>query len=94
MANEAYLLRALSNLLRNAFRYAAESGPITVSARREDGGQVAITVTDCGPGLPESELEDVFAPFYRPETARTRETGGAGLGLAIVRTCVEPAGVQ
>jgi two-component system, OmpR family, sensor histidine kinase CpxA len=89
MANEAYLLRALSNLLRNAIRYAAESGPITISARRENGEQVAIIVADRGPGLPESELEEVFAPFYRPETARTRETGGAGLGLAIVRTCIE-----
>jgi two-component system, OmpR family, sensor histidine kinase CpxA len=88
-ANEAYLLRALSNLLRNAIRYAAESGPITISARRENGEQVAIIVADRGPGLPESELEEVFAPFYRPETARTRETGGAGLGLAIVRTCIE-----
>jgi two-component system sensor histidine kinase CpxA len=91
MANEAYLLRALSNLLRNAIRYAAASGPITISGRRE-GGQVAIIVADCGPGLPEAELEDVFAPFYRPETARTRETGGAGLGLAIVRTCIEACG--
>ncbi len=88
VANEGYLLRALSNLLRNAIRYAGESGPITISAVRE-GAQVAITVSDCGPGLPEVELGEVFAPFYRPELARTRETGGAGLGLAIVRTCVE-----
>ena len=48
-----------------------------------------ITVADAGPGLPEDELEQVFAPFHRPETARTRETGGVGLGLAIVKTCIE-----
>jgi two-component system sensor histidine kinase CpxA len=88
MAGEALLLRALSNVLRNAIRYAGKAGPITVSARRE-GPQVAITIADSGPGLPESELDAVFAPFYRPESARDRETGGVGLGLAIVQTCVE-----
>jgi signal transduction histidine kinase len=44
-----------------------------------------ITVEDRGPGLPESELERVFEPFYRLESSRNRETGGVGLGLAIVR---------
>jgi two-component system sensor histidine kinase CpxA len=91
MAQEEYLLRAVANLLRNAVRYAGSSGPIAVTARRERE-QVAIAVADRGPGLPESELEEVFAPFYRPEASRTRETGGAGLGLAIVKTCVEGCG--
>lgn len=50
---------------------------------------MAIAVADRGAGLPESELQVVFAPFYRPETARARETGGVGLGLAIVQTCVK-----
>jgi two-component system sensor histidine kinase CpxA len=86
IANEALLLRALSNVVRNAIRYAG--GPISMTARR-DGSMVEISVEDQGPGLPPEELEEVFAPFYRPESARTRETGGAGLGLAIVRTCVE-----
>jgi two-component system, OmpR family, sensor histidine kinase CpxA len=88
MANEAHLVRALSNVLRNAIRYAGSAGPITIGARRE-GPEVALTVADCGPGLPEAELEEVFAPFYRPEASRTRESGGAGLGLAIVKSCVE-----
>jgi two-component system sensor histidine kinase CpxA len=91
IAHEEYLLRALANLLRNAVRYAASNGPISVTARRERDG-VAIRVADRGPGLPENQLEQVFAPFYRPEAARTRETGGAGLGLAIVKTCVEACG--
>jgi two-component system sensor histidine kinase CpxA len=88
IANEALLLRALSNLVRNAIRYAGERGPITITAHR-DGASVEISVADQGPGLPDEELEEVFTPFYRPELARTRETGGAGLGLAIVRTCIE-----
>lgn len=88
LAGEALLLRALCNVLRNAIRYAGDAGPITIGARRE-GGQVAITIADCGPGIPEQEVEAVFAPFYRPESARARDTGGVGLGLAIVQTCVE-----
>jgi two-component system sensor histidine kinase CpxA len=90
-ANEAYLQRSISNVLRNAVRYAATAGPIALRAVRE-GREVAISVTDSGPGLPESEVEEVFAPFYRPEAARTRETGGVGLGLAIVRSCIEACG--
>src|SRR5262249_23567936 len=69
-------------------RYAGEDGPITVTARRQDG-RVLLTVADCGPGLPEEALEEVFAPFYRPEAARSRDTGGAGLGLAVVKSCIE-----
>jgi two-component system sensor histidine kinase CpxA len=88
LASEAFLLRALSNILRNAVRYAGSEGPIDIRAGCENG-VVWLTIADSGPGLPASELEEVFQPFYRPEAARTRETGGAGLGLAIVRSCVE-----
>jgi two-component system sensor histidine kinase CpxA len=90
-ANEGFLVRALSNVLRNAVRYAGQHGPIKVSAQCA-GGAVEIRIADSGPGLPEAELEQIFAPFYRPEAARTRETGGAGLGLAIVKTCIEACG--
>jgi two-component system sensor histidine kinase CpxA len=88
MANEDSLVRALSNLLRNSLRYAGDAGPITVTAKDKEG-RVEILVEDCGPGLPEGALEEVFAPFYRPESSRSRETGGVGLGLAIVKSCVE-----
>ena len=88
MANEAFLARAVSNVVRNAVRYAGAAGPVEIRAERQ-GDIVALFVADSGPGLPESELAEVFAPFYRPEAARTRETGGAGLGLAIVKSCVE-----
>lgn len=88
VAHEGYLVRAIANLVRNAIRYAGESGPITVSAGRS-GSSVEIRVADSGPGLPEASLEQVFEPFYRPESDRRRETGGTGLGLAIVKSCVE-----
>ena len=82
------IFRSLSNLLRNALRYAGDAGPITIAAEQRNE-HVIITVTDCGPGLPEDALENIFKPFYRPERSRTRESGGAGLGLAIVKTCIE-----
>ena len=81
------LSRALSNLVRNAVRYAGKAGPIEISAEAADGS-VVIRVADSGPGLSEKDLDAVFDPFYRPSEARERETGGVGLGLAIVRTCV------
>jgi two-component system sensor histidine kinase CpxA len=90
-ANPDYLFRSLANLVRNAIRYAGNAGPIVISGKN-GGGEVAITVADSGPGLPEAELDQVFKPFYRPEFARQRETGGVGLGLAIVRSCIEACG--
>ncbi len=91
MAQPEYLYRSLANLVRNAVRYAGASGPILLSANNGNE-RVSICVTDQGPGLPESELENIFKPFYRPEFARQRETGGTGLGLAIVKSCVEACG--
>lgn len=91
MTEPDLLLRALSNLLRNAIRYAGQAGPITVSARC-DSDQVLLTVSDCGLGVPERDLTQIFDPFYRVETSRDRATGGVGLGLAVVKTCVESCG--
>ncbi len=91
LAQPELLFRAIANVVRNALRYAGSSGPICISAMRS-GGDVCLSVADNGPGLPESELENVFRPFYRPDFARQRETGGTGLGLAIVRDCIESCG--
>ena len=91
MAHPDYLFRSLANVVRNAVRYAGDCGPIEISAQ-DKNGVVSITVGDNGPGIPEAELEEIFKPFYRPELARQRETGGVGLGLAIVRTCIEACG--
>lgn len=91
LADEEYLRRALANLVRNAVNYAGDSGPIEIAAGLGGRG-VWIAVRDQGPGLPDSELQAVFEPFYRPDPSREQSTGGAGLGLAIVKGCVEACG--
>lgn len=91
MAEKDLLARALGNLVRNALRYAGGAGPITVTATREDQ-RVAIVVEDEGPGVPPADLDRLGEPFFRPELARTREGGGVGLGLAIVRNSVTACG--
>jgi two-component system sensor histidine kinase CpxA len=88
MADADLLVRALSNLLRNAIRYGGEAGPIQVQAEREEN-MVRISVMDSGPGVPDEELQIIFDAFYRVDASRNRQTGGSGLGLAIVRTCIE-----
>ncbi len=90
-ASAELLMRAIANLLRNAVKYAGTAGPITVSAA-ESGGQVELTVADCGSGVAEEHLDRLFEPFYRPELSRESGSGGVGLGLAIVKTCVESCG--
>lgn len=88
LADENLLVRALGNLLRNAIRHGGNSAPITVTAAQE-AGRVSIRVADSGTGVPEEELAKLFDAFYRVDSSRTRETGGVGLGLTIVKTCVE-----
>jgi len=90
-ARPELLQRALSNLVRNALRYAGDAGPITITARR-DGNNCVILVTDLGPGVPPEHLDRIFDAFYRTDPDRARNTGGAGLGLAIVKTCIEACG--
>lgn len=87
-AYPAMLSRALANLIRNARRYGAGSGqPVEISAAA-DADRVRIFIRDRGPGVPESALARLGEPFFRPDLARTRASGGFGLGLAIVRRCV------
>lgn len=91
LAEPGLLARAIGNLVRNALRYGSEPGTIAVSARREDA-RVFLTVDDEGPGVAEAALARLGEPFFRPEEARTREGGGVGLGLAIVRNSIAACG--
>ncbi|KAA0587986.1 signal transduction histidine kinase [Azospirillum lipoferum] len=88
------LRRALANLMDNAIKY---GGGFTV--RLETGADGAsqhrnalIHIDDDGPGIPEAEFEKVFAPFYRLERSRSRDTGGVGLGLSTARSIIRGHG--
>jgi two-component system sensor histidine kinase CpxA len=84
--NAELLHSAIENVVRNAVRY-TESGT-SVEVRMEPemsstGAKIRLVVRDYGPGVPESELKNIFQPFYRLTNARDRQSGGTGLGLAI-----------
>ncbi|MGZ4833819.1 MAG: ATP-binding protein [Terriglobales bacterium] len=82
------LLRsAVENVVRNAVRYTASGSEIEITLANHDS-TAEITVRDHGPGVPDSELQNLFRPFYRVGNARERDTGGAGLGLAIADRAV------
>jgi two-component system sensor histidine kinase CpxA len=84
------LYRAIENVLRNAVRYTETGTPVELRLRKDDEQQMAvIEVSDRGPGIPDSELESVFRPFYRVDMARSAQTGGFGVGLAIAERAVK-----
>jgi two-component system sensor histidine kinase CpxA len=83
----AELLRsAIENVIRNAIRYTENGNCVEVRIECEgslSGAFIRLVVRDYGPGVPESELQNIFRPFYRVASARDRQSGGTGLGLAI-----------
>jgi two-component system sensor histidine kinase CpxA len=91
VTDPSLLGRALGNLIRNAFVHAGPRAKVSVIAA-ETVDTVTITVTDDGPGVPPAELPRLFEPFYRLDRSRSRDTGGLGLGLAIVRTAIQSCG--
>lgn len=88
VGDPAGLKRAVSNLIDNAVKF---GGAARVSTGILDG-MATVTVEDDGPGLDETELEAVLEPFVRGEQSRNRETGGAGLGLAVARQAARASG--
>jgi signal transduction histidine kinase len=84
LARPVALRRCLNNLVENAIRY----GIRAEIAIRDLPDAVEVTIDDSGPGIPEDRLKDVFRPFVRLEESRNRDSGGAGLGLAIARSVV------
>lgn len=79
--------QVIANLLSNALRYTAGGGKVALRVGREDGSAV-LEVTDTGVGIAATDLKHVFKRFWRGEKSRSRATGGAGIGLAIVQELV------
>ena len=86
-----HLRQVLANLLQNAERYTPAGGTVTVSARAEPGS-VLVSVVYTGGEVAAVDLDRVFERFYRIDLSRNRASGGAGIGLAIVKQLVEQAG--
>lgn len=85
-----HTLRLLVNLIDNALKYSPRDTPVTLAAAR-DGGWLKFSVSDLGPGVPDSEVERIFEQFYRP-AGMEPDSGGAGLGLSIARGIAEAQG--
>jgi len=91
-ADRQRVAQVLSNLVRNAVRFTPEGGLVAVRACRQDERFGVVVVEDTGQGIPPEELRQVFERFYRADESRDRGSGGAGLGLAIVRELVAAMG--
>lgn len=88
LGNSSQLQRAIVNLLTNAINYTQSGGAVSVDIVLSDYSLVQIHVKDSGMGIAPEDLPHVFERFYRADKSRTRELGGAGLGLAIAREIV------
>lgn len=86
------LLRVVGNIIRNAKRYAGKEATVTLIARSLGDGRVKLEIADDGPGVPAAALSRLGEAFYRPDAARSREAGGFGLGLSIVKSGVAAMG--
>ena len=94
MGLASQLHSALENILRNAIKYTADGTQIDIQLRRLDDSndyqaqQYQLQFEDRGPGVPTGDTERIFEPFYRVDRARNRNTGGYGIGLAIVKSVI------
>jgi len=88
MADKRLLGRAIANIVRNAHRHGGSECRILIIARGR-GDKIELSIADSGPGVSDEALPHLFEPFYRPDQARSREAGGVGLGLSIVRSAVQ-----
>lgn len=90
-ANKELLYRAIENVVRNAIRYTGNGTTVEIElgqAAANEAHQVALEISDRGPGIPENQREAILRPFYRVDYARSPSTGGFGVGLAIADRAV------
>jgi heavy metal sensor kinase len=87
--DRVFLRQALVNIIHNAVKYSPAGGLITVRVSPQSGGQVCVEVADAGPGISPEHSMRIFDRFYRVDESRSREIGGAGLGLSIAQWAVK-----
>ena len=90
--NRELLSSAIENVLRNAVRYSPPDAAVDVAVERGAAAGLSIVIRDRGPGVPPSELERIFEPFYRVAESRDRDSGGEGIGLAITSQVMKAHG--
>jgi signal transduction histidine kinase len=91
LGNRELLRSAIENVLRNAVRYSPENAVVDVLVARATSG-LEIRIRDRGPGVPATDLERIFEPFYRVAESRDRDSGGEGIGLAITAQVMKAHG--
>jgi two-component system OmpR family sensor kinase len=89
--DDTRLRQVVGNLMRNALVHTPSATPVEIAVSTENGF-ARISVADHGPGLRPDEVERIFEPFYRADPSRSRDRGGAGLGLSIVHAVVSAHG--
>jgi two-component system phosphate regulon sensor histidine kinase PhoR len=89
--NPPLLEQAVVNLIDNAVKYSADGSDVRVSLE-ERADEIALCVSDHGPGIPREHVARLFERFYRVDRARSRDMGGTGLGLAIVKHIAQAHG--
>lgn len=89
-ANEL-LQRAFENIIRNAMSHTHAHTVVMIEVR-QNTAEISVTVSDCGEGVDHTDVDKIFQPFVRLDSARNRQTGGYGLGLAIAKAVVEGYG--
>ena len=91
--DDTRLRQVVGNLVRNALVHTPSSSPIEIAVSTQNGS-AELSVTDHGPGLKPEDRDRIFEPFYRADASRSRDSGGAGLGLSIVTAVVSAHGGQ
>ena len=87
--NSTLLHRAFFNLIENAIKYGVNDGKINILLKKVNNDKISIVVSDNGVGIPNNEIPNIFEAFYRVDKSRSREIGGSGLGLSIVKAIID-----